>query len=265
MNPAAITPEALGLGRWGVSLIPPRGLPHPDPLPCAGEGNALRWDSVGRVDEGAGLLSISDAAGFNPRYLTSTLERPLVGCCLLLPSPVTLLAMAPPKPPKPLKPRAFLNRVVEAATAGIEPQPSLRMRASIAQIYFDDRHQHYEVWLRRTMGLVELGLHFEGAREENLRRIALLADSLPEVLGGIGGDVEVEERTESWTRLHEVRPLTTLTDAFARELGERIARYIEVLEPILATLGPMPAPMRSPHARSRWSRKRRRGPAAAPL
>lgn len=165
----------------------------------------------------------------------------------------------------PLKPRPFLQLVIDTALAGLEAKPSVRIRGALAQLYFEDPHQHYEVWLRRQVGLLELGLHFEGAREENLRRLAAVAEAMPEILGGLGGEPEVEEWTETWTRLHEVRPCDALEEAFAREVGARLAAYVRVLEPIVRPLGPMPAPVRHEfdgRGRGRWNR-RRRGSAGA--
>ena len=167
----------------------------------------------------------------------------------------------------PLRPRQFLELVIDTALAGLEEKPNVRLRGALAQVYFEDPHQHYEVWLRRQVGLLELGLHFEGPREENLRRLAAVADAMPEVLGGLGGDPEVEEWTETWTRLHEVLPCEALEADFGREVGTRLAAYIQVLEPIVRPLGPMPAPVRGEleggRGRGRWNRRRRGGAGAA--
>jgi hypothetical protein len=159
----------------------------------------------------------------------------------------------------PLKPRQFLQLVIDTAISGLEANPTVRMRGALAQLYFEVPHQHYEVWLRRQVGLLELGLHFEGPREENLRRLAAVADAMPEVLAGLGGNPEVEEWTESWTRVHEVCPCDALDEDFARRTGERLAAYVAVLEPIVRPLGPMPAPVRREYepGRGRWDRRRR--------
>ncbi len=172
--------------------------------------------------------------------------------------PPILAAMA-------LRSRRFLELVTEAATADLGGEtPELRQRASMAQLYFGDRNQHYEVWLRPAAGLVELGLHFEGPQEENRRRVAVVAEAMPLVSPALGPAVEVEEWTESWTRVHETLPLLPLDERFAAALGARLALYVSVLEPVVRPLGPMPAPPRHEHTgRSRW-RGRRRTVAAKP-
>jgi hypothetical protein len=170
------------------------------------------------------------------------------------------LDAAPMLPSMALKSRAFLEMVLDTADAALEgARPERRVRASLAQIYFEDRHQHYEVWLRSQAGLVELGLHFEGPREENLRRVAAVADAMPLVAPALGPAVELEEWTESWTRVHETCPLMPLDEGFAAELGERLAVYVRALEPVVRPLGPMPAPVRHTHEHRRW-RGRRGGP-----
>ena len=160
-----------------------------------------------------------------------------------------------------LKSRRFLELVVEAALAALESgQPEQRLRASLAQLYFGERDQHYEVWLRPTAGLVELGLHFEGPHEENLRRVAAVAEAMPLVAPALGPSVELEEWTESWTRVHETLPLQPLDEAFAAELGARLAAYVRVLEPVVAPLGPMPRRERHAHQHQgggRWHGRRR--------
>jgi hypothetical protein len=159
----------------------------------------------------------------------------------------------------PLKPREFLTLVVDTAIALQPEKPNVRVRASLAQLSYDAPDQHYEVWLRQRAGLLELGLHFEGPREENLRRLAVVADAMPEILESLGDGPELEEWTESWTRLHEVHPMETLDETFAREIGERLAAYVTTLQPILRPLGPMPRPVRGEHT-GRW-RGRRHGTA----
>lgn len=165
----------------------------------------------------------------------------------------------------PLKSRQFLELVVDTAVSVLSDKPNVRVRASLAQLYFEAPDQHYEVWLRRNAGLLELGLHFEGPREENLARLAAVADAMPAIVEGLGADLEIEEWTETWTRLHEVRPLVTLDEAFAREVGDRLAAYVTTLEPVIRPLGPMPRPERGERT-GRWHGRRggrRRGPAGA--
>ena len=160
----------------------------------------------------------------------------------------------------PMKNREFLQLVRDVALEALSDElPDCRLRSSLLQLYFGDPRQHYEVWVRSQAGLMELGLHFEGEKEDNLRRIAVVAEAMPMVVGQLGTAVEVEEWTERWTRVHETIPLGELTEDFAVEVGRRLARYIEVLEPIVSPLGPMRPPAPHEQADSRRWRGRRRG------
>ena len=161
-----------------------------------------------------------------------------------------------------MKSAAFLDMARREALSALGPvTPESRLRSSMVQLYFGDSRQHYELWLRHRDGLVELGLHFEGERDDSRARIAHVAERMPALLEGLGPEVEVEEWTERWTRVHETLPLRQLTEDYARELGTRLARYVEVLEPLVAGLPPMAARPATVGARGRWEgRGRRRGP-----
>lgn len=110
-----------------------------------------------------------------------------------------------------------------------------RVRWSLLQVYFERPTVHYEVWVQRRAARIEIGLHFEGEREESYRWAEALAPRALEIQAQLGPSVELEEWTRSWTRLHETRPLVgDLSAELAREVALRLAQFIEVLEPILA-------------------------------
>ena len=161
-----------------------------------------------------------------------------------------------------LKSRQFLELVAETAISAFgDDKPQVRSRSTLVQLYFESPAQHYEVWLRQRSSLLELGLHFEGPREENLKRLAVLAEVMPDVIARLGPEVEIEEWTENWTRLHEARPLPALDESTALDTGIRLAHYMTVLQPLVSALGPMPEPLR----KAGWNRRRRRtGSAATP-
>lgn len=134
--------------------------------------------------------------------------------------------------------RDFLSIVYDALSKEL-PEPlrkhQWRIRWSLLQIYFDAATLHYEVWVQRKARRIEIGLHFEGEREENQRWASALGGRALEIQAQLGPTVELEDWTASWTRLHETRPLAgDLTDELATEIAQRLARFIQVLEPILA-------------------------------
>jgi len=117
----------------------------------------------------------------------------------------------------------------------------IRVEPSLLQLYFDTPTIHYEVWVQRKPRSIEIGLHFEADRAENERWAQVLAARGPEVLAKLGPGAELEEWTRKWTRLHEThavageewRPKRDLTPELAREVAERLVRYVEVLQPVL--------------------------------
>ena len=109
-----------------------------------------------------------------------------------------------------------------------------RIRWSLLQVYFEKPSVHYEVWVQRKAHKIELGLHFEGDREESYRWAEILAPRSVEIQAQLGESVELEEWTSKWTRLHEtIHMETALSDDLAAVVAKRLARYIQVLEPIL--------------------------------
>ncbi len=110
-----------------------------------------------------------------------------------------------------------------------------RVRWSMLQVYFESPTIHYEVWVQRKAGRIEVGLHFEGEREETHRWAQSLAPRALEIQAKLGPGVELEEWTPSWTRLHETLPLAgDLNEEMVADVSERLARFIEILEPTLA-------------------------------
>jgi hypothetical protein len=131
----------------------------------------------------------------------------------------------------------FLLRVRELAEARLPadaPRFQGRLRLSLIQLYQDDPRVHYEVWIQRKTGRIEVGLHFEGEKETNRRWAEALGGRVLELRAQLGSGVELEEWTSSWVRLHQTVPLRKLDDGLAEEVAELLALLIRVMEPILA-------------------------------
>jgi hypothetical protein len=136
-----------------------------------------------------------------------------------------------------MRPHEFLLRVRELAEARLPadaPRFQGRLRFSFIQLYRDDPRIHYEVWLQRKTGHIEVGLHFEADRERSYRWAEALGRRVLELQAQLGPDAELEEWTRSWTRLHQTLPLRALDDELARDVADILARFITVMEPILA-------------------------------
>ena len=119
---------------------------------------------------------------------------------------------------------------------------NVRVLSSLMQVDFGDPSVHYEVWVQRKTRALEIGLHFEGERERNERWAGALAAHAAEIQAQLGPQAEIEAWTRRWTRLHETvpiagdewRPKESLTPELADETSRRLARYISVLQPIVA-------------------------------
>ncbi len=109
----------------------------------------------------------------------------------------------------------------------------VRQRFGYLQYYRGSPDVHYEVWAQRKTGRLEIGLHFEGARERNYLAAELLAMRAPDVLASIGPEYELEEWTQVWTRLHRSFDAPSLTPELADDAAERVVTLIRGMEPII--------------------------------
>ncbi len=142
-----------------------------------------------------------------------------------------------------------------------------RVRSVWFQAHYHSPKVHYEVWLTRKTGRIEIGLHFEGPREFSYRWLELMAGHTPEIMDGLGPEFEFEEWTPSWTRIHQTVPYDPLSEPLAEEIAGRLARLITVLQPIVemerANVPPdlerPQEPKAQPRPRFRHGRGSRRG------
>ena len=157
-------------------------------------------------------------------------------------------ASQPPRPRRPRRPRehSHLGQMRTREFLGLLP-PLLRERLpeqlqdfqvrgpmfSLLGFYYgEDPRIHYEVWAQHRTGRLEIGLHFEADPGTNTRGLEYLSARAPEIVAALGPGVEGEQWTESWTRLHETSPLEPFTPPYAERVAERLAAYIDVLEPL---------------------------------
>ena len=136
----------------------------------------------------------------------------------------------------PIRVRDFMSLVLERATELLPPELrgfSARIRFVWLQLHYWTPKVHYEVWLTRKTGRIEIGLHFEGEREFSYRWAEVMAARMPEVQARLGPQVELEEWTSSWTRIHQTLPYDPLSEPLAEEVARRLAEMISVLQPIV--------------------------------
>ncbi|HTE85874.1 MAG TPA: hypothetical protein VK821_14190 [Dehalococcoidia bacterium] len=135
-----------------------------------------------------------------------------------------------------------------------------RVHYAMLQIHFGEPRAHYEVWLVRKTGRIEIGLHFEADRERSHMWAEAIAERSLEVRDALGPDAELEEWTPSWTRLHLTLPLETLGASLCGEVAARLAGLIQATCDYVESI-----PVRrreyaegEPHSRREYWRHRRR-------
>ncbi len=101
------------------------------------------------------------------------------------------------------------------------------------QLYYAKRGIHYEIQVRGQTRQIEVGLHFEADRETNAALLKCFCDHIFEIKDTLGPQVEAEQWTASWTRVHELMPYTHLDEETAKAAAKRLAKMIVALQPIL--------------------------------
>lgn len=135
-----------------------------------------------------------------------------------------------------MRPQEFLAAVRDRAAARLPAEMrdfQARTFYATLQLHFGNPRAHYEVWLVRKTGRIEVGLHFEGEREDNERLAAFLAERVHQIREQAGPEVELEQWTASWTRLHATLPLGPLTASLCDEVAAQLGDLIAATRPLL--------------------------------
>jgi len=137
----------------------------------------------------------------------------------------------------PLRVAEFLPLVNDRAISLLPEELRHGITSRISSVWLW-MHYHspkvrYEVWLARKTGRIEIGLHFEGPRDFSYRWAELMAPHMPEIQARLGPQVELEEWTASWTRIHQTVIYDPLTEPLADEVARLLAQTITVLQPIV--------------------------------
>jgi len=164
----------------------------------------------------------------------------------------------------------FLTLVNERAMAllpdGLRDGATSRVSSAWLWVHYHSPKVHHEVWLARKTGRIEIGLHFEGPREFSYRWAEVMAPYMPEIQARLGPQIELEEWTASWARVHQTLPYDPLSEPLADEVAGRLAEMITVLQPIVErerdNVSPELERAREPKKTPRFHRKRPRRTAA---
>lgn len=104
---------------------------------------------------------------------------------------------------------------------------------SIVKIFYRNPKLHYEVWVRGRERLIEIGLHFEANKRINDALLAYFNSRSLEIHAELGPRIEIEQWTNSWSRVHEVVRYDSLNVDLADQLSAKLAKMITVLQPML--------------------------------
>ncbi len=124
----------------------------------------------------------------------------------------------------------LLRQQLPPDLAGFQVHPRV---TSLTKFYYDKASIHYEAWIQKRKGTIELGLHFEGEPESNFRHLELLQSLSGDIRASLGDGVELEEWVRGWTRAYESIPLEELTDDFLVEISFRLSAMMRMLEPVV--------------------------------
>ena len=108
-----------------------------------------------------------------------------------------------------------------------------RTQFTLFKIFYTNPRTHYEVGVRGQERLIEVGLHFEDDKARNDELLAYFQARAFEIHAELGPRVEVEQWTNSWSRVHEVVPYQSLDENLVAAVAEKLTQMITMLEPML--------------------------------
>jgi hypothetical protein len=130
----------------------------------------------------------------------------------------------------------FLKRFVDelrlALPASYQGFATRAMGGLVKLYYGANDRVHYELALRST-GFVEVGLHFEDAKDKNDDLLRRFSDDALEVISQLGPQVEIEQWTKTWGRVHQTIPFSNPDERLLTLAVTRMAAMITVLQPML--------------------------------
>ncbi len=135
----------------------------------------------------------------------------------------------------------------------------------LIKIHYGNSKLHYEANHQARSKTIEIGLHFEADRFTNARLLGAFRVHEKKIERALPG-ARIEEWDKGWSRIWEPLEYEALDAALQREVADRLARYIKVLEPMLRDELPADVPwtLTTPRAskpRSTRAASARRSPA----
>ena len=134
-----------------------------------------------------------------------------------------------------LQPKEFLVEAAELVRMQLPPELRdarvMGPRGFLIKLHYGQPKVHYEVWIQRRAGKIEVGLHFEDSAEVNGRYLKALTSRFEGLVRSLGPEVSPEHWAGSWTRVHQVIRFTDLDEDVLMLVANRMAHLVIVLEP----------------------------------
>jgi hypothetical protein len=109
---------------------------------------------------------------------------------------------------------------------------SARGRGRLVKLHFGRPEFHYEAWHHTGDGRLEIGLHFEGSREENQDAFEFFRAHVIEIKSQLPR-AELEPWDRGWCRLYETLRATQLDEDVLDGAIVCLSDYIVALQPLL--------------------------------
>lgn len=100
------------------------------------------------------------------------------------------------------------------------------------KVHYGDIAFHYEAWHHTGAGRLEVGLHLEGAADQNEQLFDFFRTRMVEVKAHLP-HAELEPWDRGWVRLYETIPAAQLDEGVLDRAAALMAEYIEALQPLL--------------------------------
>jgi hypothetical protein len=109
---------------------------------------------------------------------------------------------------------------------------SARGRGRLMKLHFGPSEFHYEAWHHTGDGRLEIGLHFEGSREENQDAFEFFRAHVIEIKAQLPR-AELEPWDRGWCRVYETFRAPQLDEEVLDSAIDCLSGYIVTLQPLL--------------------------------
>jgi hypothetical protein len=109
---------------------------------------------------------------------------------------------------------------------------SARGRGRLMKLHFERPEFHYEAWHHTGDGRLEIGLHFEGSRDENQEAFVFFRAQMVGIKSQLP-HAELEPWDRGWSRLYETLRAPQLDEDVLETAVGCMSGYIVTLQPLL--------------------------------